>query len=60
MGNLKINYKETINHSVRDKYKIRRELKPSMFEQFEIDIEIVPLRTEDDAIEKRNRVSFEF
>lgn len=30
---------------VRDKLKIRKELKPGVFEQFEVEIEVVPLRT---------------
>ena len=34
MGNLKINYKESVNEIVRDKLKIRKELKPGVFEQF--------------------------
>lgn len=31
-----------------------------MFEQFEIDIEVVPLRTQNDQIEKRNNIAFTF
>jgi len=31
MGHLKINYKETINVTIRDKLKIRKELKPGVF-----------------------------
>jgi hypothetical protein len=34
MGKLKINYKESVGGTVRDKLKIRKELKPGIFEQF--------------------------
>jgi hypothetical protein len=45
---------------MRDRLKIRKELKPGVFEQFEVEIEIAPLRTADDQIEKRNSIMFTF
>jgi hypothetical protein len=34
MGKLKINYKESVAGAVKDKLKIRKEIKTGIFEQF--------------------------
>jgi len=32
MGNLKINFKETINKSISDSFQLKKELKPTVWE----------------------------
>ncbi len=60
MGNLKINFKETINKSISDSFQLKKELKPTVWEQFNLSITLTPLRSEDGKIQNKNSVIFTF
>lgn len=60
LGNLKIGYRETVREPTKKLLKLRTDLKNGSFEEFELELEIVPLREEDGAIEDAVTVVFDF
>lgn len=59
MGNLKINFKETIGQEIKDSHEIKTEIKPSVFEEFVLTLGVMPLKNEN-AIEEKNDVMIMF
>lgn len=60
MGKLKIGYRETIDGSVKKTLGIKTELKSGNYDQFELTLELVPLRDEENRIEDNVNVVFSF
>jgi translation elongation factor EF-G len=60
LGNLKIGYRETLNQPSKKLLKLRTDFKTGSFEEFELELEIVPRRNEDGSIEDAVTVVFDF
>jgi len=60
LGKLKIGYRETVTAVNRKTLSIRAELKKGGYEQFELTLEVAPLRDENNSIEDKVNVVFTF
>lgn len=60
LGSLKIGFRETVRDVIKKSLKLRTDFKSGNYEEFELELEIAPLRNEDESLEDKVTVVFDF